>query len=79
VQIIEVSALGLMLCLGALTLFVVGMEMMLRWNGARKVNTADSFSQLFPLVVGGANLSRVMYQAARARFTGDIKWHWSWW
>jgi hypothetical protein len=59
-------------------LFIVGMEMMLRWNGAKDINAADSFSQLFPLVVGSANLARVMYQAARARFTGDIRWHWNW-
>ncbi|KAI9155594.1 hypothetical protein HJFPF1_08180 [Paramyrothecium foliicola] len=79
VQAVRISALKLLGCVLALVIFVVAMEMTLIWNRVKDVNACNTFSQLFPLLVGGANLARIMYQALRAVMLGDIKLEWTWW
>ncbi|KAF7561172.1 hypothetical protein G7046_g2973 [Stylonectria norvegica] len=56
----------------ALGLFVVSIELTLRWNHVRSVYTCDNFSQVFPLAIGASTLAKTVFSLGRGVVTGDI-------
>ncbi len=61
VRAITISARKLLGGIAAITTFILAVEFTLRWNNIRGVYTCGNFSQLFPLVVGATNFSRLLY------------------
>ncbi|KAK0641781.1 hypothetical protein B0T16DRAFT_516257 [Cercophora newfieldiana] len=53
--------------------FVAAVELTLVWNHIRDVHTCDTFSQLFPLMVGATNFVRVCYELAASVTFGDSR------
>jgi hypothetical protein len=57
----------------AIVLFITAVELTLAWNYIRGVNTCNTFSQLFPIVVGATNFARLGYQLFKSLFLGDAR------
>ncbi|KAJ6016260.1 hypothetical protein N7540_010851 [Penicillium herquei] len=64
------------LCLSivGLALLVVAVELALFWNEVEGVYSLGSTGQVFPLVVGVAGLSRLLWKVGYDYFKGDIQW-----
>ncbi|KAL2153831.1 hypothetical protein VTH82DRAFT_2506 [Thermothelomyces myriococcoides] len=58
------------------TIFIVAVELTLRWNGIQGVNECRTFGQLFPLVISASNLLGVCYRVAYAVLKGRILFRW---
>ncbi|KAK4244751.1 hypothetical protein C7999DRAFT_17022 [Corynascus novoguineensis] len=60
----------------AIAVFIIAVELTLVWNHIRGVHTCDSFSQLFPLMVGATNFTRLCYQLFKSLLLGDARIEW---
>jgi hypothetical protein len=57
-----------------LALLVVAIELTLYWNEVEGVYSLGSTGQVFPLVVGTAGLSRLLWKGGQDYVKGDIQW-----
>ncbi|KAK0744939.1 hypothetical protein B0T21DRAFT_279850 [Apiosordaria backusii] len=64
--------------LAAMAIFIVAVELTLFWNNIRSIHTCDTFSQLFPLMVGTTNFARICYQLSKSLVLGDARIAWQW-
>lgn len=58
-----------------LALLVVAIELTLYWNEVEDVYSLGSTGQVFPLVVGTAGLSRLLWKCGQDYIKGDIQWN----
>ncbi|KAI1378295.1 hypothetical protein F4677DRAFT_390394 [Hypoxylon crocopeplum] len=77
VRIVKVSMTKLVSSVVALVVFIIAIELTLAWNNIYGIYGCASFSQLFPLIVGAANLVRVIYQLLRSSVVGEARLGWS--
>ncbi|KAI9892527.1 MAG: hypothetical protein M1814_001484 [Vezdaea aestivalis] len=56
-----------------LVLFVLFVELTIRWNHISGVNQLSSTGQLLPFIVGASSLVRVVYKAIYKKYRGDYR------
>jgi hypothetical protein len=59
----------------SLTMFVIAVELTISWNSIQGVYNCGSFSQLFPIVVGGSTFVRLLYKLGEAYWIGKLQLH----
>lgn len=77
VRMVKLSFSKLLGSIVGLGIFIVAIELTIAWNNIRHIYECASFSQLFPLVAGATNLSRVVYQLMKSTLEGTTRIEWS--
>jgi hypothetical protein len=73
-RVLQPSWKAVLLSLVGLALLVVAVELTLYWNEVEGVYSLGSTGQVFPLVVGVAGLSRLLWKVGYDYVKGDIRW-----
>jgi hypothetical protein len=73
VLVVNFSTVRLLCGCIPLLIFIVAIELTLAWNEVKGIYSCNTFSQIFPLVIGMSGMCRTLYPFSRAVVLGDLR------